>query len=296
MIKSLFLLSVFGLVGHAQASVFYAPSSATCRPDFGGSFKFCDAQTVEIGFDRVTPSSSDYLQNMSIDNVLQYRLFCPAWPDRVDVELEVLGQNQTLVGSSKALVESVSKRTNIQDLATSAYQFLIRPARETTLQKICSMEVVSNVSYPDLGYLDTLANVFLGESRVYNSLFDKVSPGPSAAVLLSSIQDAQSTLELLISISAADELASQQYEALQSSLNSAYERLTQACEGGSASFLCTDEVAATRQAILDERADLFLDKAEVKAFAASEQSRLLATGALTPLQVDKFKKLMEKLK
>jgi hypothetical protein len=164
----------------AQAQTIFAPSKDNCRPYVSDSFKFCKAEPVTVAFAKVSDTTLEILEGLPVENSMSYKLFCPSWPDAQPVELKSAGRSQTLLASSKAVVESVKETVSHSDLVTSAYLFTPLIKREATIEANCKMEVISNVTTPNLAYLKAIADLLKED---FSSLKDLVAKLEKASEL-----------------------------------------------------------------------------------------------------------------
>lgn len=156
----------------SQAQTIFAPSKENCRPYVSDSFKFCKAVPVTVAFSKVSDTTLEVLGGMPVENSMSYKLFCPSWPDAQPVELKSAGRSQTLLASSKAVAESVKETVSLSALATSAYLFTPLIKREATIEANCKMEVISNVTTPNIAYLKAIADLLKED---FSSLKDLVA-------------------------------------------------------------------------------------------------------------------------
>ncbi|WP_141735143.1 hypothetical protein [Oligoflexus tunisiensis] len=176
--------------------VIYQPSAANCkRPGPAGAFRFCSGAPVIVPFSAITSTLSKYVVNVPIENTLSYRLYCPAFPDSTPVDLAVGTSHQMLLASSQAVAEKIRQSVNYTALGASTYVFSPQINYSATYQPTCRMEVISNVSVPDVDMLRTIVGLL---SDSYTQLADLKTSVDEAAELPAKwvvIKDSPATIE-----------------------------------------------------------------------------------------------------
>lgn len=188
---TIFSTSVFG-------QVIFQPSltANVCKkPWSNGSFRFCSGVPVTVPYNQVSSTSSKYLNSLPIENTLSYSLYCPAVPNSTPVYLTTGTVSQGLLASSTAKADRTKTTVSYNALANSSYTFDPKINYDATYAGNCKMEVISNLSIPNVDILRTIVDVVKSNYTDLNDVLATIDEASELPAKWSAIMDAPVTID-----------------------------------------------------------------------------------------------------
>jgi hypothetical protein len=167
-------------------------------PGSTGTARFCTGTPVVVPFNAVTPSTSKYVSSLPINNLLSYRLYCPAFPDYTAVDLAIGTTHQTLAASSQSIAENLRQTVGYSALTGAAYIFTPRINYNANYYTDCKMEVLANLSTPNVDTLRTIVDLLKDSYTDLTELRNHIAKASELPAKWSAIKDSPETIAGLL--------------------------------------------------------------------------------------------------
>lgn len=181
-----------------SAQVIFQPSASNCRPAANNKFKFCSAPAVSVKVDQLSATASQYLTDLPIQNTISFKLTCPSWPDNHTVQIAFGDQKLTLAANKASVAEKMSQAVNLEDSRAAFYTFTPKIQFESSIEASCKMEVISNVSIPNVDMLRTIVDLLKSNSADLSDLKESIDKAVELPAKWVAISDAPVTIDGLV--------------------------------------------------------------------------------------------------